>query len=151
MRLRYLSLIALIVLISSCATAPVAQRENRIMGLVDRLNGESLVRVMEVTSVPFVLDREILSLERDVETMWSNMREAGFFLLNAEIDEIIPVHEDSYRRFGDTMDMRVFFEKYIPEDATLVRISSDNGDFLFLLGDKFWGVPRMYAMKGPLP
>lgn len=151
MRLRYLSLVALIVLISSCATAPVAQRENRIMGLVDRINGDSLVRVMEVTSVPFVLDREILSLERDVETMWSNMREAGFFLLNAEIDEIMPVQEGSYRRFGDTMDMRVFFEKYIPEDATLVRISSDNGDFLFLLGDKFWGVPRMYAMKGPLP
>ena len=151
MRLRYLSLIALIVLISSCATAPVAQRENRIMGLVDRINGDSLVRVMEVTSVPFVLDQEILSLEGDVETMWSNMREAGFFLLNAEIDEIMPVQKGSYRRFGDTMDMRVFFEKYIPEDATLVRISSDNGNFLFLLGDKFWGVPRMYAMKGPLP
>lgn len=151
MRIRFLLLIAAVVLISSCATVPVAQRESRIMALVDRINGDSLTRVVEVTSVPFVLDREILALEADVRTMWSNMRDAGFVLVNPKIDEIIPLRSESYKRFGDTMDMRVFFEKYVPEDATLVRINSDNGDFLFVLGDRFWGVPRMYAMTGPLP
>ncbi|NBB90856.1 MAG: hypothetical protein GVY23_06575, partial [Spirochaetes bacterium] len=72
MRTRFLLLIAAVVLISSCATVPVAQRESRIMALVDRINGDSLTRVVEVTSVPFVLDREILALEADVRTMWSN-------------------------------------------------------------------------------
>jgi hypothetical protein len=129
----------------------VAQRESRILSLVDRINGDSLVRVVEVTSVPFVLDQEILALEADVRTMWANMREAGFVLVDPKVEEIIPLRPGSYERFGATMDMRVFFEKYIPEDATLVRIGSDNGEFLFVLGDKFWGVPRMYAMTGPLP
>jgi len=151
MRTRLLFLTVVVLLASSCATVPVAQRENRIMALVDRINGDSLTRVVEVTSVPFVLDREIIALEGDVRTMWANLREAGFMLVNAEIEEIIPMRSGSYERFGTTMDMRVFFDTYVPEDATLVRIGSDNGDFLFVLGDRFWGVPRMYAMTGPLP
>ncbi|MFP4012152.1 MAG: hypothetical protein ACLFUM_10645 [Spirochaetaceae bacterium] len=152
MRIR-LSVVALLLgflLLGSCATAPVAQRESRIMSLVDRINGDSLVRVVEVTAVPFVLDGEIIELPADIETMWSNLQEAGFSLPDARIEEITPVRGDSHRRFADTMDLRVFFEKYIPEDATFVRIESENGAFLFVLGDRFWGVPRMYAMKGPL-
>lgn len=151
MRTRLLVLTVVVLLASSCATVPVAQRENRIMALVDRINGDSLARVVEVTAVPFVLDREIIALEGDVRTMWANLREAGFMLVNAEIEEIIPMRSGSYERFGTTMDMRVFFDTYVPDDATLVRIGSDHGDFLFVLGDRFWGVPRMYAMTGPLP
>lgn len=150
-RTRFLVLTTLIVALSSCATVPVAQREGRIMALVDRINGDSLTRIVEVSSVPFVLDREILALETDVRTMWANLRDAGFVLVNAEIEEIMPLRSGSYKRFGDTMDMRVFFDDYVPDDATLVRIGSDNGDFLFVLGDRFWGVPRMFAMTGPLP
>ena len=120
---------------------------------VDAAPSRGLQRCRAVAGLPF--DRRRQTAERrppglDGERL-DVMRDAGFVLVNPEIDEIIPLRSESYKRFGDTMDMRVFFEKYVPEDATLVRINSDNGDFLFVLGDRFWGVPRMYAMTGPLP
>lgn len=143
-------LLCALTILSACKTVPVSQRERRVQILLDRLNERDVEHAMEVSRIPFVFDQEIIVLESDVETLWSNLQQAGFSFANHRVREIRPVHPGSYREFGDTMDMEVYFSKYLSEDGTIVRIDTDYGGFLVLVGDRRRGLPQLFGMKGPL-
>jgi len=147
---RGLFLLAAVAVISSCATVPVAQRERGIMRVVDLINNGSVEDLVSLSRVPFVLDREIIALGSDIQTMWTNLRKAGFTLPDARIADITPVTADTYKEFGNTMDMRVYFDKYLAKDGTVVRLQSGNGTFLLLLGDRRWFTPELFGIKGPV-
>ncbi len=143
-------LLCVLTILSACKTVPVSQRERRVQILLDRLNERDVEHAMEVSRIPFVFDQEIIVLESDVETLWSNLEQAGFSFANHRVREIRPVHAGSYREFGDTMDMEVYFSKYLSEDGTIVHIDTDYGGFLVLVGDRRRGLPQLFGMKGPL-
>ena len=147
-KLLLLGVVAL--LMASCATVPVAQREPRIERLLETLNEGSLEEVLPATGTPFLLDREIIILDRDIETMWTNLREVEFSFANYEIRTVEPVDQASYSRFGSTMDVEVYFQKYLPEGAAMVTLGTDNGEFLLLTGGKVEGAPQLYGMRGPM-
>lgn len=135
---------------ASCATVPVAQRESRIERLLDTLNEGTVEEAVPATGTPFLLDREIIILERDVETMWSNLQQVGFSFAGYEIRSVEEVTAESHRRFGSTMDVEVYFQKYLPEGAAVVTVDTDNGEFLLLTGGKVEGAPLLYGMRGPM-
>ncbi len=137
-------------LMASCATVPVAQREPRIERLLDTLNEGTVEEVLPATGSPFLLDREIIILDRDIETMWSNLREVGFTFADYDIESVEEVTGQSYRRFGESMDVEVYFQKYLPEGAALVTVDTDHGEFLLLTGGKVSGAPQLYGMRGPM-
>lgn len=147
---KLLTLGALALIIASCATVPVAQREPRIERLLETLNEGSVEEVLPATGTPFLLDREIIILDRDIETMWTNLREVGFSFANYEIRSVEPVSQDSYSRFGNTMDVEVYFQKYLPEGAAVVTLGTDHGEFLLLTGGKIEGAPQLYGMRGSM-
>ena len=135
---------------AACETVPVAQRENRVQTLLDNLNERDVDYAIGVSRTPFVFDQEIVVLERDIETMWNNLRNAGFSFRNHRIVEIRPVHAGSFREFGNTMDMEVYFDRYLAADGTIVEIDTDYGRFLMLVGDRRRFLPELFGMKGPL-
>lgn len=135
---------------AACETVPVAQRERRIEILLDRLNERDVDYAIEVSRVPFVFDQEIIALSGDVETLWTNLHDVGFSFAGHRVRDIRPVNSGSYREFGNTMDMEVYFDKYLAEDGTIVHIETDYGRFLILVGDRRRGLPQLFGMKGPL-
>ncbi len=148
--LRIIATVLLVALFAaSCATVPVSQRDNRVEALLEELNTADIDRVMELSARPFLLDGEIIVLERDLRTMWLNLREVGFTFDSATIEELGPVTDDTYRKFGDTMDVRVWFERYTTEDAGLARVSTTHGTFLIVTGDREWRTPRIFGFTGP--
>jgi hypothetical protein len=140
----------LAVIMASCATVPVAQREPRIERLLETLNEGSVAEVLPATGTPFLLDREIIILDRDIETMWTNLRQVGFSFADYEIRSVDPVTQGSYSRFGSTMDVEVYFQKHLPEGAAVVTLGTDHGEFLLLTGGKVEGAPQLYGMRGPM-
>lgn len=148
--LRIIATAALVALFAaSCATAPVSQRDTRVEALLEELNTAEITRVMELSARPFLLDGEIIVLERDLRTMWLNLREVGFTFDSATIEELGPVTDDTYRQFGDTMDVHVWFERYTAADAGLARVSTTHGTFLIVTGDREWRTPRVFGFTGP--
>ena len=152
---RSLHTIAAVVLLAlfavSCQTAPVAQRERRVDRLLMELNRASVDRLMELSARPFLLDGEIIMLESDLEMLWTNLREAGFTFDAPTLRELGPVDGGTWRRFGDTMDVRVWFERYTAEDAGLAEVRTSHGTFLIVTGDRVPGhLPKIFGFTGPL-
>ena len=143
-------LAAAVALLASCATVPVAQREPRIERLLTTLNEGSIEEVLPATGSPFLLDREIIILDRDVETMWTNLRAVGFSFAEYQIESVDAVTEESYSRFGETLDVEVYFQKYLPEGAAIVTVNTAHGRFFLLTGGKVEGAPRLFGFRGPV-
>jgi hypothetical protein len=118
---RSLRLVATAILVAlfaaSCATVPVSQRDGRVEALLTELNTADVDRLMELSARPFLLDGEIIALEGDLRTLWTNLRGVGFAFDAATIVDLGPVSDTTYREFGDTMDVRVWFQRYTAEDA----------------------------------
>lgn len=140
---------AALLVVASCATVPPAQREKRVERLIAELNTADESRLMELSARPFLLDGEIILLEDNLRTLWANLRAVGFTFAEAEIVSISPLDGTSYRRFGDTMDVRAFFQKYASSDGALVQLRTGHGDFLIITGGRVGRVPRIFGFTGP--
>lgn len=134
---------------ASCTTVPVSQREKRVEVLLEELNTGDVERLMELSALPFLLDGEIIVLERDVRTMWTNLREVGFSFQAATVQDLGAVTADTYRQFADTMDVRVWFERHAAEDAGLARVGTSHGTFLIVTGDREGRTPKIFGFTGP--
>jgi hypothetical protein len=134
---------------ASCATVPVSQRDGRVEALLSELNTADVDRLMELSARPFLLDGEIIALEGDLRTLWTNLRGVGFAFDAATIVDLGPVSDTTYREFGDTMDVRVWFQRYAAEDAGLARVRTTHGTFLIVTGDRDGRTPKIYGFTGP--
>lgn len=134
---------------ASCATVPVSQRERRVETLIEELNTADVDRLMELSARPFLFDGEIIIVEADLRSMWSNLRDVGFTFDGATITALEPVDETTYRRFSDSMEVRVWFEKYTTEDAAIATVQTSHGSFLILTGDRLERLPYIFGFTGP--
>lgn len=131
------------VALASCATVPVAQRPERVAVLLEEINTGSLERVLELTGRPFLLDGEILVRPDDIETMWTNLREAGFTFDGATVVDLGAATPAGGVTFGDTMDVRVWFERYAGPEAGLATVNTSHGTFLIVTGGRVGRTPQL--------
>ncbi len=118
----------------SCTTAPYSQWSSAAEKVVDLINHPGEEYLEDITSNPFLFDKEIIMLDKDISIMWFNLNKARFGLGNAVIKESIPVGAKDYKLFADTMEVKTYFSKYLPKDAALVKVQADNGLYYLLLG-----------------
>jgi hypothetical protein len=137
----------LILLIGACTTTPYSQREENVQKIVELIQkGESAALIAQ-SQLPFLFDGEIVMLERDLRTLWTNLAEAGFSLQNPQIEYLGPAGRYSYSPFADSMEVRTFFKKYLPEKSSIVRITAENGVFFLLLGPKVEKAPAIIGYR----
>jgi len=141
-----LALLALLAL--SCATGPYVQREDRIQRLVELINKGGVNEVKGLAATPFLLDGEIVLLQKDLNSLWDNFKAAGFVMKNAKVLEIARIAADSYKVFGDSMDVRTFFSKYLDKDTSMVKLATDGGVYHLLLGKEVDGYPKIRGFRG---
>lgn len=142
--------LAALLFLSGCASLPTSQRESRVEALLEVLAAGEVDEAVELTSVPFLLDSEILTTEQDAKLLWSNLKEVSALFVAAEIISIRPAWEEDYTLFNDSAEMRVFFERALPENPSLVEIATPHGRFFLLLSGRRFGTPRFVGMKGPV-
>jgi len=140
----------LLLIFTGCSSLPVSQRSSSVESLVYRLHTGDAEAAADLTDVPFLLDGEILMTERDARLMWENLKKAPGLLADAEVLSITPAVPADYTKFSDSSDMRVFFERALPENPTLVEIETSFGRFLLLVSGKRLGIPVLAGMKGPI-
>ena len=134
----------------ACATVPPAQDEARVDELVDVVNELDPERMLEQSARPFLFDSEIIELSNDLYVMWRSVYSSGFSLPNARIESIREVNSETWRDYGDNLEMRAYFERHVPEDATIARVRAQQAGFDLILADERDGMPKVYGLRGPL-
>lgn len=152
-RARFLAavvLVAGIAALGSCATVPYTPSEKKVQKLVALIDRGGVQAVKGLSSAPFILDGEILLRQVDIDTAWSNLKAAGFGLGTPAIASIARIGADSYALFGDSMDARVFFKKYLDKNSVLVALDAAEGRYYLILNREVSGYPRIQGFRGPL-
>ncbi|MDX9801871.1 MAG: hypothetical protein RBT69_11110 [Spirochaetia bacterium] len=128
--------------ILSCTSVPYSQWNSSSAKIVDLVNSREDISLSELTYTPFLLDREIIIPEKDISMIWKNISESGFTFEEASEIGSIPIGAGDYSYFADTMEVRTWFSKYLPEKASLVKVDAKNGLYYFILGPKKWITPQ---------
>lgn len=139
--------VASAILFSSCASLRFEQKEEDVLALVSLINRGETETLSRLSQTPFLLDREILMLEKDTKTVWKNLTDAGFSLNQPALEKIEPVTDESYKTFAEAMEIEVYFQKYVPETAKIAHVETEGGPCLFILNDKQDGYPMILGMK----
>jgi hypothetical protein len=115
-----------------------------------QLNEGNAAELSEVSASPFLLDGEIIALPEDTTVFWDGMVKAGLKLVR-ELSRAVPVEidGDTWREFGSTRDVQVFFGKYVKEGARLFELSTGNGRRVLVLYRSSGGSRKLYGFKGP--
>jgi hypothetical protein len=139
--------LALLLVLASCAT--IKRDERRAESIAKLVNTGQAEKLVSMSTVPFLLDQEILVLPSDVAYFWKSILAAGYKLEEPRVERGSPVGPESYREFRDSMEVRTFFKKYLKKDARLLELKTGNGQRVLLLVRFTAFSRRISGFKGP--
>jgi hypothetical protein len=132
MKIKLLLLISIISL-SSCTSIYMSKSQDAAEDVVRSLNSGESELPMEMSTVPFIFDGEIVIANSSVSRIWNGLVGAGFTVTNPVVTSISPVISDDYALFRSSWEMEVFFENRIPKYTYKVTIEGVSGEVLLLM------------------
>jgi hypothetical protein len=135
--------------LASCATLQSSGDRSRVEGIARLVNAGQAEKLASMSSLPFLLDQEILLLPQDVAFFWKGILEAGYRLREPELESGSAVGPESYRAFRDCMEVRTFFEKYVKRGTRLLELKTADDRRVLLLVRSTAFARRISGFKGP--
>ncbi len=142
--------LVILIAFSSCTTMKAVPNDRAIKRFINLYTTGNAEKMTAMTSIPMLIDGEIVARASDANFFWTRLAEAGFKFDGSEYYTIEAVTDKSSLIFGDTMEVATFFNKYVPPTAVLVRLSGPGGDFILLLSGRKGGYPFVFGFTGPL-
>ncbi|MCX7028590.1 MAG: hypothetical protein NTU62_00520 [Spirochaetes bacterium] len=140
--------VAVLLVLASCASLQRMSDEKGAAWVAQQLNEGNAVELAAISSSPFLLDGEIIALPEDTAAFWNGLAKAGV-KLDTELSQALAVVADTWREFGSTRDVQVFFGKYVADGARLFELPTANGRRVLVLCRSSWGSRKLYGFKGP--
>jgi hypothetical protein len=140
-------ILAALLTLASCATLQRDQR--RVEGIARLVNTGQAGQLAEMSTLPFLLDQEILVLPKDVAYFWKSVLAAGYRLEEPQVERGSAIGPDSYRAFRDSMEVRTFFKKYVNKGTRLLELRTADGRRVLLLVRFTAFSRRITGFKGP--
>ncbi len=142
--------ILVLISLSSCTTMKAVPNEKAIERFIELYNSGDTERMTAMTSIPMLIDGEIVARNNDADFFWNSLAKAGFTLDGSEAYSVEPLTSSSSLLFGNSMEVSTFFTKYVPETAVLVRVKGPGGDFILLLSGRKGRYPFIFGFTGPI-
>jgi hypothetical protein len=139
---------AILLMLASCSTLQRMSDEKGAAWVAQRLNEGHAADLAAISASPFLLDGEIIALPEDTAALWTGFVEAGL-KLDPELSRAVPVEGETWREFGSSRDVKVFFGKYVSEGARLFELPTMNGRHVLVLYRSSWGSRMLFGFKGP--
>ena len=143
-------LMLILIVFFSCTTMKAVPNDRAISRFIELYNSGDTERMTEMTSIPMLVDGEIVARSGDADFFWTRLAKAGFKFDGSEYYTVEPLTAKSSLLFGDTMEVATFFDKYVPSTAVLVRLRGPGGDFILLLSGRKGRYPFIFGFTGPL-
>lgn len=131
-----------------CATVGTGIVDPLVHQAVQLIASGSPDDLLQHSAVPFIVDGEILYRAQDVLFFWTSLRAADFDLQNYGTRAVGPVDLSGIRIFSDSFEMKVFFQKQVPEGTKLATIQADGKSITLLLDNRKGLVIRGMAIGG---
>lgn len=141
---------ATLLVVTGCSTLSYAGREETVSKVVRLINYGEVETLVAQSSMPFVLDGEILFSEGTVSGFWAGLRESGYLLEDAVpvvIEEVVSI---TSAKFSGSGEMEMFFEKYLVGKAVCIDLETADGIVYLLLGEKKGDYPEILGFRGPV-
>jgi hypothetical protein len=139
----------LLLLFASCATIQRSRDQGSVAQVAQMINEKHADRLIGMSVTPFLLDQEIVLLDRDVATFWKTVVEAGFRVEEPVLERGERIDESSYRQFFDSMEVRSFFKRYLERGTRLLELRTSEGQRILLLVTDSWFSRKIHGFKGP--
>ena len=139
--------LAALVALATCAT--LQQDERRMESIARLVNAGQAEKLAAMSTVPFLLDQEILVLPQDVAYFWKSILAAGYRLEEPQVERGSAVGPESYREFRDSMEVRTFFKKYVKKGTRLLELKTGDRQRVLLLVRSSAFSRRISGFKGP--
>jgi len=141
---------AALLALSSCASLQRGWDQGNVETVARLINAGQTDKLAAMSSTPFLVDGEIVSLKPDVGAFWKGIMKAGFRVEGATLTQGAPVTADSYKQFADTMEVKSFFTQYVKKDARILELrTAVSGDRILLIFRDSWGSKTIHGFKGP--
>jgi len=144
------ALAAALILLASCASLQRSRDQGNVETVASLINEGRADTLTAMSSVPFLIDGEIVTLKPDIASFWTGIVKAGFKVEGAVLTQAAPLAPASYTQFADSMEVKAFFAQYVKKGARLLEMgtSQSGKKILLLFGDTS---PRktIYGFKGP--
>ncbi len=137
-------------LFSGCATTRGVPREGAVENLMELINSGNTEMIVNITNTPMLVDGEMVNRDQEVTSFWAQVNKAGFRIQTGKDIRIQPVDSDTYLLFGDTMEVKTFFSKYVPKTAVTAEIEGTGGKYVFLLSGRNGKYPYLFGFTGPV-
>lgn len=145
-----LATLMVVVFLSSCATVKSVPRPRAVERLMELVNSGDSEMVSSLTNNPMIVDGEIVQRETDIQNFWDLVAKARFAVNTGEDYYSEKVGPETYLIFGDTMEVRTFFDKYVPKTAVTVTVDGKAGQYVFLLSGRKGRYPYIFGFTGPV-
>ena len=137
------------ILLASCASIQRSEDEGNIERVSKLINTGQAEQLAAMTELPFLLDQEIIVLEKDMMTFWSTIVEVGFQVEEPLLERGEKIDADSYKEFYDSMEVRTFFDKYLHKQSRLLELKTDTDQRILLLVTDTLFTRKIHGFKGP--
>jgi hypothetical protein len=144
-----IALLGVLLALSSCASIQRGQDQGRVGRIAGLINSGDAEKLAAMSSVPFLLDQEIIPLRDDIAGFWKDVVKAGFKVEGPALENGAAVTADSYKAFADTMEARTYFAKYVKKGARVLELSTSGGRRIVLLVRDTLFSRTLYGFKGP--
>ena len=136
-------------LFSSCASLQRSWDQGNVEMVARLINDGRGPELTNMSSSPFLVDGEIVSMKPDVASFWNGIIRAGFKVEGATLTQGAPLTADSYKQFADTMEVKSFLSQYVKKDARILELRTrTTGDrILLIFRDSY--TKTIYGFKGP--
>lgn len=148
MKGKVLVAVALIVMLSGCATLSAGFARRDVQKAVELINSQEADDLSFHSGRPFIFEGEILFRSADIEAVWRQLSDNGFAFNNPRIVEAYRSDESTYKVFSESEEMKLLFQKYVPAGSTLGRIDTEEGSYYLLLGSGTGGYPAILGVTG---
>ena len=134
------------VFLTGCAT--LGGGTGKVEKAVSLINQGDADLTAQNSAVPFVFEGEILARVSDVNAVWRNLSINGFRLDPSGIADVGRTDDSSYLIFSERSEMRIFFEKYVPDGSTIAAVESNGRGYHLLIGKVSGGYPQILGITG---
>ena len=139
-----------VLLFSGCATIRGVPRKGAVENLMELINSGNTEMIVNITNIPMLVDGEMVNRDQEISSFWTQVNKAGFRVQTGKDIRIQPVDSNTYLLFGDTMEVKTFFSKYVPKTAVTAEIEGTGGTYVFLLSGRNGKYPYLFGFTGPV-
>ena len=132
---------------SSCASLGTRIHEDDVLEAAELIAAGENEILASRSALPFLLDGEILMMKGDTRSLWKNLAESGFALKAPRVTSLEPAGEESYLLFDDSMEVKSWFAKYVPETGTIARIDGEKYSLLLVMNGSSEGAAVILGMR----